>query len=247
MTNLLVSGGLPAVTGETRGGLDSFAAGGPDTIHASYGTRGTRTMDDPTKSPGDGDPAQRDDITERLAAWSDGSDEALLEILPRLYDDLRRIASRLLAGERQGHTLETSALVHEAYLRLGAQERARWRNRGHFLSVAASMMRRILVDHARRRLFDKRGGGAPVVSLDEAVVGASETPAELVALDEALDALAEVDAEQARVVELRYFGGLTVHETAEVLAVSVPTVVRRWRMARSWLFRQLRSELAADG
>ncbi|MCB1034031.1 MAG: sigma-70 family RNA polymerase sigma factor [Acidobacteria bacterium] len=155
------------------------------------------------------------------------------------YDELRRIALGYLRRERPDHTLEASGLVHEAYLRLLDQHPEAWKNRLHFFAMAATLMRRILVDHARRAGFAKRGGGAVRLPLEEAGISSPRRPPELLDLDEALAALAELDEEQARIVELRYFGGLTAEEIGVVLSLSSPTVTRRWRIARSWLYRYL--------
>lgn len=182
------------------------------------------------------DPAE---VTGLLVAWSEGDRAALDRLLPLVEGELRLLAHRYLRRERPGHTLQTTALVHEAYLRLVDQKRTQWRNRAHFFGIAASLMRRILIDHARRIAYAKRGGGAPHVALDEACVVGAERAAELVALDDALAALARVDERKARVVELRYFGGLTAEETAEVLGVHVDTVGREWRRARMFLRREL--------
>lgn len=188
------------------------------------------------------DRATRRGVTDLLVAWSDGDPEALSELLPRVYDELRRLASAYLRRERPGHTLETGALVNEAYLRLVDQRRARWQSRAHFFGVAAQMMRRVLVDHARRNLYAKRGGGARRLSLDGTLDLSAERAPELVALDQALEELARVEPGKARLVELRIFAGLTHEEIAELLGVSVPTVSRGWRLARAWLYRELAGE-----
>ena len=187
------------------------------------------------KSPPDAPPS----MTELLAAWSDGDRSALDQLTPLVYEELRRMARRQMNRERQGHTLQTTALVNEAYLRLIDQRHVRWQNRAHFFAIAAQMMRRILIDHARAKHFEKRGGGRPRVALDEAAVLSDERAGELVALDEALAALSEVDERKGRVVELRYFGGLSVEEAAEVLKVSPDTITREWRRARAWLHREM--------
>jgi len=179
------------------------------------------------------------EMTQLLAAWSDGDREALDRLLPLVEDELHRLAHRCMNRERAGHTLQTTALVNEAYLRLVDQREVRWQNRAHFFAIAAQMMRRILIDHARKQAYAKRGGGAHKVSLTEVAVLADERAEELVALDEALNDLAKVDERKARVVELRYFGGLTVEEIAEVLKVSTDTVTREWRRARAWLHREI--------
>jgi RNA polymerase sigma-70 factor (ECF subfamily) len=180
-----------------------------------------------------------EEITRLLLAWGDGDESALAALTPLVYRELRRRAHRYMKGERAGHTLQTTALVNEAYLRLVGSQKVRWQNRAHFFAVSAQLMRRILVDFARSRDYQKRGGGAQQVELDEAAVVADDRGAEMVALDEALQALAELDARQARVVELRYFGGLSDAESAEVLKVSVGTVRRDWTLARAWLNREL--------
>jgi RNA polymerase sigma factor (TIGR02999 family) len=179
------------------------------------------------------------EITRLLVAWSDGDEQAFTVLMPLVYGELRRLASRRLGRERAGHTLQTTALVHEAYLRLVDQKEANWRNRAHFFAVAAQMMRRILVDYARSRNFAKRGGGVKRVSLDEAMVVSDERAADVVALDEALDALSRFDERKSRMVELRFFGGLSVEETAEVLGVSPGTVMRDWTLAKAWLQREI--------
>jgi RNA polymerase sigma factor (TIGR02999 family) len=184
-----------------------------------------------------------DDVTGLLAAAREGDRDAADRLMQALYQDLRRKAAAFLRRERPGHTLQPTALVHETYLRLVDQDRVAWKNRAHFLGVAAQMMRRILVDHARNRRAGKRGGGAVRVTLDEALARSTPREIDLVALDEALDALAAVDAELARVVDLRAFGGLTVEETAEVLQVSPATVKRHWSFASAWL----RSRMAGQG
>jgi RNA polymerase sigma factor (TIGR02999 family) len=179
------------------------------------------------------------EITRLLLAWGDGDENALATLTPLVYRELRRRAHRYMSGERAGRTLQTTALVNEAYLRLVDSQNVRWQNRAHFFAVSAELMRRILVDFARSRGYQKRGGAARHVELDEAAVVSDERGAEMVALDESLRALAELDARQARVVELRYFGGLSDAEVAEVLKVSVGTVRRDWTLARAWLNREL--------
>lgn len=179
------------------------------------------------------------EITGLLLAWSDGNREALERLTPLVYQELRRLAESYLRRERAGHTLQPTALAHEAYLKLIDQQCVRWQNRAHFFGIAAQAMRRILVDHARTRLAEKRGSGAPVVSLDEAIDAAVQRADQLVALDEALKTLAEMDPQKSRVVELKYFGGMTLEETAEVLGISRATVIREWRMAKAWLYGEL--------
>ena len=171
--------------------------------------------------------------------WSRGNEAALQELMPLVHAELRRTAAAFLRRERRGHTLEPTALVHETYLRLVDQRRTSWRNRAHFYAVAASLMRRILVDHARRRSARKRGGGVrPITLVDVASRSRDEAP-ELLALDEALAELEKLDARQRQVVELRFFGGLSQQEIAQSLGTSVSTVERQWRLARAWLFRRL--------
>ena len=184
-------------------------------------------------------------VTRLLVEWQNGNQQALDRLVPLVYRELRAIASRYLARESAGHTLQSTALVHEAYLRLVDQRSARWQNRSQFFGIAAQMMRRILVDHARHRHRAKRGGGAVTLSLDDAMAQASpEANLDLLALDDALKALAAIDPRGARIVELRFFGGLTIEETAEVLALSSGTVKREWNTARAWLYRELRARPA---
>jgi len=178
-------------------------------------------------------------ITDLLLAWNQGDDQALDRLLPLVHDELHKLAHRYIAGERPGHPLQTTALVNEAYLRLIDSSRVRWQNRAHFFAVSAQLMRRILVDVARARHKLKRGGGTIQVALDEAAVVAQEPSADLVALDEALTTLAAFDERKSKVVELRFFGGLSVEETAEVLKVSTVTVMRDWGLAKAWLLREL--------
>jgi RNA polymerase sigma factor (TIGR02999 family) len=182
--------------------------------------------------------AAKDQVCELLRAWSDGDTSALERLAPIVYDELHRLARRYMRGERPGHSLQTTALVNEAYLRLVGYERMQWQNRAHFFAVSAQLMRRILVEHARRHNL-KRGGGVPHVSLDEAALVAGGRAADLVALDHAMNALAQVDQRKAQVVEMRFFGGLSVDETADVLKVSPATVMRDWSTAKAWLYREL--------
>ncbi len=179
------------------------------------------------------------EITGLLAAWSGGDESALERLAPIVYDELHRLAHHYMSHERPGHTLQTTALVNEAYLRLVNWREVQWQNRAHFFAVSAQMMRRILVDFARDRQYVKRGGGALRVSLDEAASFTEGLDTDLVALDEALNALAEVDPRKGQVVEMRFFGGLSVAEVAEVLKVSEETVIRDWRLAKLWLLRDL--------
>ncbi len=188
------------------------------------------------------------DVTLLLGEWRRGDPEALERLLPAVYDELRRLASRYLSGERVGHTLQTSDLVHEAFLRLVGQRSVDWQSRAHFFAISASMMRRVLVDHARSRGGKKRGGDLNRIALDDAPDFSQHRDAEVVALDGALVDLAAVDPELARIVELRFFGGLKNDEIAEVLEVSNVTVRRRFRLAKAWLYRHLAGEeAAADG
>lgn len=179
------------------------------------------------------------EVTQLLADWGRGNQAALQDLMPLVYDELRHIAARYLRKERPDHTLQTTALVHEAYLRLIDQKNSNWQNRAQFFGIAAQMMRRILVDHARSQHAEKRGGGARKLSLDEAIALADEREVDLIALDDALKMLEAIDAQQSRVVELRFFGGLSVQETAEVLGVSPATIKREWSMAKAWLHREL--------
>jgi RNA polymerase sigma-70 factor (ECF subfamily) len=182
--------------------------------------------------------ASSQDITQLLQGWSRGDSSALNKLTPLVYKELHRLAHRYMGFENPGHTLQTTALVNEAYLRLVSNQ-ATWQNRAHFFAISAQLMRQILVDFARSRHQLKRGGQVQRVSLDEALVGSKEPDADLVSLDDALSALAAVDSRKSQVVELRFFGGLSVEETAEVLKVSTDTVLRDWRMAKLWLLREL--------
>jgi RNA polymerase sigma factor (TIGR02999 family) len=182
------------------------------------------------------DPSTRANVTKLLKDWEKGDRTALDEMLPMVYSELKRLASYYLSQERTGHTLQTTALVHEAYMRLVDQQNVNWRNRAHFLGIAAEMMRRILVNHARDRAAAKRGGGAKRISLS--MVSDSEEPdMDLIALDQALTELATIDLRKSRIVELKFFGGLTTEETAEVMNISHATVEKDWKMARAWLYR----------
>ena len=179
------------------------------------------------------------EVTQLLIAWRDGNEDALAQLMPLVYKELHRLAHRHLGRERAGHTLQTTALVHEAYMRLIDQEEVHWQNRAHFFAIAAQTMRRILVEYARARHYAKRGGGAQQVSLDEAMVVSKERVAEVVALDDALQSLAKFDQRKSQMVELRFFGGLSIEETAEVLGVSPGTVMRDWTLAKTWLQREI--------
>ena len=184
-------------------------------------------------------------ITQLLAEWSEGNQSALDELYPLVYEELHRLARRYMSRERKGHTLQTTALINEAYVRLVDQKNVRWANRSHFFAISAQIMRRILIDHARRHAYAKRGGGAKQVSLDEAAFVAPDQALELVRLDEALQTLAKMDERRCHVVELRYFGGLSNEEIAGVLKVSENTVTRDWNLARAWLYQHL-TESAAN-
>jgi RNA polymerase sigma factor (TIGR02999 family) len=179
------------------------------------------------------------DLTQLLVDWSSGDSAAFARLMPAVYDELHRLAERYLRRERGDHTLQTTALVHEAYIRLIDQNRVEWQNSLQFFGLAAQMMRRILVDHARRHQYAKRGGNAPRISLDDAPEVSSERAADVVAIDEALSSLAEVDADLARIVELRYFGGFKSSEIGELMGISVPTVTRKFSLAKAWLYRYL--------
>ncbi len=179
------------------------------------------------------------DATQLLAEWGNGDSRALQELVPLVYDELRQLAGHLLRRERAGHTLQPTALVHEAYLRLVDQTRVDWHNRAHFLAVAAQMLRRVLVDHARTKQRLKRSSGTVVLSLDESLVAGRERNLDVVALDEALSELTRIDPQQSRIVELRFFAGVSIEETAASLGISPATVKRDWAVARAWLYRRL--------
>jgi RNA polymerase sigma-70 factor, ECF subfamily len=186
----------------------------------------------PDKAPGD--------VTRLLQAL--GLDEPAVQgVLPLVYDELRRLAASYLRRERKDHTLQPTALVHEAYMRLAAQDRVQWRNRAHFLGVAAQLMRRVLIDHGRASHAEKRGGHHTHIPIEQVDPGREALSVDIFALDQALTKLATVDARQAKIVELRYFGGLTVEEVAEVMDISPATIKREWQMARAWIHRELRS------
>jgi RNA polymerase sigma factor (TIGR02999 family) len=183
-------------------------------------------------------PSERQDVSKLLAAWSSDDPAARDALMPIVYGELRRLAHHYMHGERAGHTLQTTALVHEAYLRLTDLDRMQWRSRAHFFAMAATFMRRILVDHARDRARDKRGGGVVFTAIDGQQIAATPN-VDAIALDEALDRLAAIDPQQSRIIELRYFGGLTIDETASVLDISPATVKRDWTWAKAWLYQQL--------
>jgi len=185
----------------------------------------------------DDTPAHR--VTELLLSWREGDDAALAQLVPLVFDELRRLAKRHMRTEKNGHVLQTTALVNEAYVRLIDLSRVRWQDRGHFFAIASRLMRRILVDFARAGAAKKRGGEHEIVRLDTKAILGDAPDADLVALDDALNALAKVDERKSRVVEMRFFGGLSVEETAESLGVSPETVTRDWRMAKLWLLREL--------
>ena len=183
------------------------------------------------------------EITQMLIELTDGNQDVVDQILPHIYDELKRLASSYLRRERVNHTLQPTALVHEAYMKLIDQKRVHWQNRAHFFGIAAQVMRRILMDHARKHQADKRGGEAEKLPIEEDILIVShDKSAELVALDDALQDLAAIDEQKAKIVELRYFGGLSIEETAEVMGVSVPTINRQWRMAKAWLYSQITAE-----
>lgn len=184
-------------------------------------------------------PATSHEVTQLLIEWGNGDPAALDRLMPLVYGELRQLARRYMSRQNPGHTLQTTALINEAYLKLIGQQDKHFQNRAHFFGVAAQAMRHILVDYARSKRYAKRGGDAPKVSLDEALTVSAERAAEVVALDDALKELAAIDPRKSQVVELRFFGGLSVEETAEVLKVSAVTVMRDWSMAKAWLHREL--------
>jgi len=182
------------------------------------------------------------EVTQLLLDWSNGNQAALDNLMPLVDRELHRLAHHYMRRENPGHTLQTTALVNEAYLRLIDQKHVHWKNRAHFFALAAQLMRRILVDHARGRQYAKRGGGVQRISFDEAMVVSQERGADLIALDEALDRLTAIDPRKSKVVEARFFGGLSVEETAEALHISPVTVMREWSMAKAWLYNSLSNE-----
>lgn len=186
---------------------------------------------------------ERHEVTQLLIAWSDGDRSALGKLMPLVDKELHRLAHHYMRRENVGHTLQTTALVNEAFLKLIDQRHVHWKNRAHFFALSAQLMRRILVDHARSRQYAKRGGGAQRITLDEALVVSGEKGNDLVALDEALTRLTAIDPRKGKVVELRFFGGLSVEETAEALDISAVTVMREWGMAKAWLFNSLNNSL----
>jgi RNA polymerase sigma factor (TIGR02999 family) len=186
--------------------------------------------------------AQTHQVTQLLVDWSHGDKAALDKLMPLVDEELRRLAHRYMSRERAGHTLQTTALVNEAFVRLINRSKVAWQNRAHFFGLAAQLMRTILVDHARSHACTKRGGGAYKLELDEALVGSQQKAAEVLALDDALKELTVIDPTQSRIVELRFFGGLTIEETAEVLNLSPATIKREWSTAKAWLYRELAKE-----
>ena len=180
-----------------------------------------------------------EELTLLFQSWEEGNREALNRLIPLVYQELHRLASRCMSREEPGHTLQTSALIHEAYLKLVDQRQVHWQNRAHFMAIAARLMRRILVDHAREKHRQKRGGGARPLSLENCELPHATASSEMVALNAALTSLEKIDPRKCRVVELRFFAGLTAEETAEVLKVSVNTILRDWNMAKAWLFREI--------
>jgi RNA polymerase sigma-70 factor (ECF subfamily) len=192
-------------------------------------------------------PTPSPQVTALLRAWSSGDEQALDQLIPLVYDELRRVARRQMADERASHTLQTTALIHEVYVRLVDVSAASVKDRAHFFAICARLMRNVLVDFARSRQYQKRGGGAQHVPLDEALVMGSMADPDLVALDDALERLAAFDARKSQVVEMRFFGGMTVEETAEALGVSVDTVMRDWKLAKVWLLRALHSSAPHAG
>jgi len=186
--------------------------------------------------------ASSNEVTQLLEDWSSGKREALDKLTPLVYEELRRLAHRYMNREQPGNTLQTTALVNEAYLRLVKRKNVRWQNRAHFFAVAAQVMRHILIDHAREHHYAKRGGDARKISLGQVALMSPERAKELVALDEALEALARIDPRKSRIVELRYFGGMTIEEVAEVLKIAPVTVQREWRAAKAWLYKAVTSD-----
>src|SRR5215471_7959545 len=189
------------------------------------------------------DSSSPNNVTQLLLAWSNGNQAARDQLMSAVYDELHRLARRYMRRESPGHTLQTSALVNEAFLKLVDQRNVHWQNRAHFFGIAAQMMRRILVDYARTRTSEKRGAGTPALSLDEGLIVSDERSAEVVAVHEALEQLSQIDPRKEQIVELRFFAGLSVDETAEVLGVSPGTVMRDWTLAKAWLRREMSPEL----
>jgi len=192
--------------------------------------------------PHESQPDSGNEVTRLLQAWGSGDEEALGQLMPIVYGELHRLAGRYMAAEQSGHTLQTTALVHEVYLRLVDAQKIDWQNRAHFYALCARLMRRILIDFARSRNYQKRGGHFAHIQLDEAATVSAVVGSELLAVDEALNQLAKVDARKSEVVEMRFFGGLTAEETAAALQVSAETVMRDWKLAKAWLLRELSHE-----
>ena len=182
------------------------------------------------------------EVTRLLKEITDGDGKAPEELLPIVYDELKKLASSYMRNEREGHTLQTTALVHEAYIRLVDWKNVSWQNRAHFFAVAAQLMRKILVDYARSHRAEKRGSGVQKIALDEAITFAAENDLDLLALDEALSMLEKIDQRQSRIIEMRFFGGLTIEETAEVMDLSPATITNEWTMARTWLYSRLKDK-----
>ena len=182
-------------------------------------------------------------ITLLLIDWSKGDEYALEQLMPLVYDELRRMARNYMRRQPSGHTFQTTELIHEAYLKIAGGEEKKWQNRAHFFGIAAQVMRRILMDHARKHQADKRGGEFEKLPIEEEILIVSQDKSsELIALDDALEELAKIDPDKAKIVELRYFGGLSIEETAEVMGVSVPTINRHWKMAKAWLYSQVAND-----
>ena len=215
----------------------------PDS-HKEPSANNTATTPVPERAPPDQQLGPEGEITELLHAWNRGDEGAFDRLAPLIYVELRHQARRHMARERPGHTLQTTALVHEAYLRMARLPRLRWKNRVQLFAISAQLMRRVLVDYARARNNQKRGGANPRVALDEAAGAVGQKDVDLVALDDALNALSEVDPRKCKVVEMKFFGGLEAGEIAEVLHVSVETVERDWKLAKLWLLRELRGKQA---
>jgi len=186
------------------------------------------------------------EVTQLLIQWSNGDKAALDKLMPLIYSELRQLARHYMSRERPGHTLQTTALVNEAYMRLVNRKGVHWQNRAHFFAIAAQLMRSILVDHARSHAYAKRGGGAHKIALDDAMAVSQQRAADVVALDDALKRLAEIDPQQSRIVELKFFGGLTIEETAEVLGLSPATIKREWSTAKAWLYHELSKSSERD-
>ena len=202
----------------------------------------TESLREPVSPDACETPPLLDEVSQLVLDWANGDQAALDKLMPLVYDELRRVAHQYMRREHPGHTLQTTALVDEAYLRLVDQTHTHWKNRAQFFGIAAQLMRRILVDHARSHLYAKRGGGAHKIALDEVAVLSPERGADLIALDDALKRLSAIDPRKCRVVELRYFGGLSVEETSEILDVSAITVKRDWLVAKAWLRREIGDE-----